>query len=194
MNCKLHGAMHERNLSGAVVSAGASFRATVRAFCRSCSADDGQSLAELGLVLPLLLLVLSGIFSFGILFNQYQVLTNATNDAARAFALSAGGGSGSTTSSAPNADPCAYVVTVTEADAPNLNSSSLNYTINYTVNSTSTKTTYSGSGSSGPTCASLAMNPLDTVQVTITYPVTMSIFRWANRSLTLSASSTELVQ
>lgn len=185
-----------KELCGDRGSAGARLvRAALHALwqCRH-SGDDGQSLVEFGLVLPLLLLVLSGIFSFGIVFNQFQILTNATNDSARAFALSANGGATSTTSSAPNGDPCAYVNTIVLADAPSLNSSNLKYTIVYTVTSTTTSTTYTGTGSSAPTCAGITMNSGDTVQVTVKYPVTTSIFQWATKSLTLSSSSTELVQ
>jgi Flp pilus assembly protein TadG len=195
MNSKAR-SIRGRDLSSGGGSAdGAFFRAAGRALWRcGHSADDGQSLAEFGLVLPLLLLVLSGIFSFGIIFNQFQILTNATNDSARAFALSANGGGSSTTSNAPNGDPCAYVNTLVQADAPSLNSSNLTYSIIYTVTSTTTSTTYTGTGSSAPTCAGITMTSGDTVKVTVKYPVTTSIFQWATKSLTLSSSSTELVQ
>jgi Flp pilus assembly protein TadG len=149
--------------------------------------EEGQSLAEFALVVPVLLL--TGIFSFGIIFNQYEVLTNSTNSAARAFALSANGAA-ATTSTAPNQDPCAYVKTIVQQDSPNLSSASLNYTINYTVTATNTKTTYNNP----PTCAGISMTQGDVVTVTVTYPVTTSLYGWATRNLTLTASSTELVQ
>jgi Flp pilus assembly protein TadG len=155
--------------------------------------EDGQSLVEFGIVVPLLLLVLTGIFSFGVIFNQYQVLTNATNSAARAFALSAGGAANST-STAPSADPCAYVATIVSGDVPGVNTTNLNYKIVYTVNSTSASTTYTGTGSTAPTCANLLMNSSDTVQVTVTYPVTALLYSWTSKSYTLTATSTEFVQ
>lgn len=155
--------------------------------------EDGQSLVEFGIVVPLLLLVLTGIFSFGVIFNQYQVLTNATNSAARAFALSAGGAANST-STAPNADPCAYVATIVSGDVPGINTTNLTYKIVYTVNSTSAQTTYNGTGSSAPTCANLEMNSSDTVQVTVTYPVSALLYSWTSKSYTLTATSTEFVQ
>lgn len=51
---------------------------------RSRLADDqGAQLVEFALVLPLLLLVLLGILDFGLLFQRYEVLTNAAREGAR---------------------------------------------------------------------------------------------------------------
>lgn len=149
--------------------------------------DRGQSLVEFGLVAPVLLLVLTGIFSFGIILNQYEVLTNATSAGARAFALSRG----ETSPALAASDPCAYAISLLEADAPNLSTSSLTFTIAYTNNTASPATVSSYTTS----CTALAgnMNSGDQVQVLATYPVTPIVFRWAARSLTMSASATELV-
>src|ERR1039458_6487808 len=63
-------------------------RTTARIEC-CCRGEEGSTVAEMALVLPILLAVLTGIFSFGIALNQYLVLTNAVNNGARAFAMSA---------------------------------------------------------------------------------------------------------
>jgi Flp pilus assembly protein TadG len=156
-------------------------------------AEEGQTLVEMGLVLPVLLVVLTGIFSFGIVLNQYLILTNAVNGGARAFALSAGGAANST-STATNEDPCSYAATTIINSAANLTSSNLTFTIVYTVNTTGTATTYSGTGTSKPTCAGILMNPSDVVQVKAVYPVTPVMYGWASKSLSLTAQSAELVQ
>lgn len=153
--------------------------------------DDGQSLVEFGLVLPLLLVVLTGIFSFGIILSQYEVLTDAVSAGARAFALSAGGASNSK-STATNSDPCAYAATTIQNAAPNLAASSLNYTITYTPVSGSAST-YTGSGTTAPSCSSLTMSFEDIVTIKATYPVTPIMFGWT-KSLTMSAQTAELVQ
>lgn len=153
--------------------------------------DDGQSLVEFALVLPPLLIVLTGIFSFGIILTQYEVLTDAVSAGARAFALSAGGSSNSL-STAANTDPCAYAATTIQNSAPNLAAASLNYTITYTPSGGSA-TTYTGSGSSSPSCSSLTMNFGDVVQVQATYPVTPKVFGWT-KTLTLTVQAAELVQ
>lgn len=148
-------------------------------------------MVEFALVLPPLLIVLTGIFSFGIILNQYEVLTNAVGSGARAFALSAGGASNST-STAANADPCAYAATVIQGSAPNLTAASINYTITYTT-AGGTSTTYTGSGTTAPSCASLTMNFDDSVTVKATYPAVPAVFGM-NQSLTMTAQAQELVQ
>jgi Flp pilus assembly protein TadG len=149
---------------------------------------------EFAVVVPLLLLVLTGIFSFGIIFNQYEVLTNATNSAARYFAASrdASKTSGANTM-APSGDACAYVATVVNGDSPNLTATSLKYKIVYTVAATKAPSTLANS-TNAPSCSSLSMTGGDTVTVTVTYPVSTALFGWATQNYTLSASSTELVQ
>ncbi|HOQ06551.1 MAG TPA: TadE/TadG family type IV pilus assembly protein [Clostridiales bacterium] len=44
---------------------------------------SGQSLVETALILPLLLLLLTGIIDFGLLFNSYLVISNASREGAR---------------------------------------------------------------------------------------------------------------
>jgi len=45
--------------------------------------EQGAELVEFALVLPLLLLVIVGIFDFGFLFRDYGVITNAAREGAR---------------------------------------------------------------------------------------------------------------
>jgi len=148
-------------------------------------------MVEFALVLPPLLIVLTGIFTFGIILNQYEVLTNAVSAGARAFALSAGGAANST-STAANADPCAYAASVIQGSAPNLVASSINYTITYTPASGSA-TKYTGTGATAPSCADLTMNFDDSVTVLATYPATPAMFGF-KQTLTMSAQAEELVQ
>lgn len=44
---------------------------------------SGQSLVEFAMVLPLLLLLVMGVFEFGRAWNAYQVITDASREAAR---------------------------------------------------------------------------------------------------------------
>lgn len=50
--------------------------------------QDGQSVVEFALVLPLLALILMSILQFGILFNNYLTLTDAVRAGARKAAVS----------------------------------------------------------------------------------------------------------
>lgn len=50
--------------------------------------DDGQAIVEFALVLPILMGLLLGIVQFGILFNNYETLTDAARVGARKAAVS----------------------------------------------------------------------------------------------------------
>ncbi|NLB79431.1 MAG: pilus assembly protein [Clostridiaceae bacterium] len=47
----------------------------------------GQSLVETAIVLPILLLIIMGIIEFGLLFNNYIIITNASREGARKAAI-----------------------------------------------------------------------------------------------------------
>jgi Flp pilus assembly protein TadG len=50
-------------------------------------AERGQAIVELALTLPLLLLIVLGIFDFGLMFQRYEVVTNAAREGARVAVL-----------------------------------------------------------------------------------------------------------
>jgi Flp pilus assembly protein TadG len=49
--------------------------------------ERGQAIVELALTLPLLLLVVLGVFDFGLMFQRYEVVTNAAREGARVGVL-----------------------------------------------------------------------------------------------------------
>lgn len=49
--------------------------------------SKGQSLVEIAIVLPILILIVMGIIEFGLLFNNYIIIANASREAARKAAL-----------------------------------------------------------------------------------------------------------
>jgi len=49
--------------------------------------ERGQAVIEIALTLPLLLLVVFGIFDFGFMFQRYEVVTNAAREGARLAVL-----------------------------------------------------------------------------------------------------------
>jgi Flp pilus assembly protein TadG len=57
------------------------------AFRRRVRSERGAELIEFALTLPLLLLLVLGIIEFGFLFQEYEVVTNATREGARIAAL-----------------------------------------------------------------------------------------------------------
>jgi Flp pilus assembly protein TadG len=52
--------------------------------------ERGQTMVELAMVLPMLLVLLLGIFQFGVAFNNYITLTDAVRAGARKAAVSRG--------------------------------------------------------------------------------------------------------
>jgi Flp pilus assembly protein TadG len=56
-------------------------------FVRDWSSERGAELVEFALTFPLLLLVTLGIIDFGLLFQRYEVLTNAAREGARISVL-----------------------------------------------------------------------------------------------------------
>jgi Flp pilus assembly protein TadG len=53
----------------------------------SARGDRGSELVEFALVLPILLVIVGGVFDFGLLFQRYQVVTNAAREGARMAVL-----------------------------------------------------------------------------------------------------------
>lgn len=91
----------------------------------SLRSEDGQAATELALVFPILLVILIAIAQFGILFNNYITLTDATRTGARKAAVSRFTG-----------DQGTAAALAVRAAASNLTSSKLNVSVtssNWTV-------------------------------------------------------------
>jgi len=84
--------------------------------------ERGQTMVEFALVVPILLVVVFSIIQFGILYNHYITLTDATRVGARKGAVSR---------TAPN--PIALAVAATRAAAPGLKPASLGVTATATA-------------------------------------------------------------
>lgn len=137
--------------------------------------DSGQALVEFALCLPFLLLLVFGIFTFGIAFENYLVLQNATNIGARQLAISRG----------QSTDPCSTASTAISNAAIALTSSSLNFS--FVLN---------GASYSGTSCTGGAANLVQgsTARVTVTYPCTLASYRWSYGACTLTSATAELIQ
>ena len=105
--------------------------------------QSGQAMVEMALVLPILLLVVTGILTFGLAFNNYVLLTEATSIGARTLAISRGA----------TTDPCATASSAVIAAAPLLSSANLAFT--FVLNGT----TYTGAScSSERKCSTRPIN------------------------------------
>ena len=156
-------------------------RRSARALMRA--GEQGSAIVEFAMILPMLLLLTTGVLVFGVAMNNYMQLTNAVSQGARALAVSA----------EITLDPCATAYTAITGAAPGLTPSKL--TFSYVLNGT----TYSGSTCSSTSVTSGAAGNLSsgtTATVTVTYPLNLSVFgkAFSASNAVLSATSTELVQ
>jgi len=139
-------------------------------------------MVEMALALPVLLLVLTGILTFGVAFNNYVSLTEATSVGGRALAISRGA----------TTDPCSLASSAVIAAAPLLTSANL--TFSFSLNGTA----YSGTScSSASTTTGAAANLVQgsNAVITVTYPCSLVVYgnNYAS-GCTLQAQITELVQ
>jgi Flp pilus assembly protein TadG len=155
-------------------------------YLRRC--EDGQSLVEFAVCLPVIMILMTGMFAFGIAVSNYIMLTNATSAAAMQLSISRG------QLASPNYDPCATAVAVVRAAAPTLVSANLHYGFvlngtTYASNTTSCTSTSETTGAAGN------IKSGQSITVTVTYPCSLAIFRANNfPSCLLTAQSSELVQ
>ena len=156
-------------------------------FLQLCRGDDaGQSAVELALCLPALLMVVTGIATFGLALNNYVTLTEATSVGARQISVQRG----------QTGDPCALASSALQSAAPLLKytgSASTGLAMTFKVYTTATaSTTYSAMPA---TCSAAALTQGMPVTVTATYPCTLQVYghNYAP-SCFLTAQSTEVTQ
>jgi Flp pilus assembly protein TadG len=143
--------------------------------------EEGQSLVEFALVVPVLLAVLLGIFQCGILFGNYLQLTNAVGAGSQYLQQIR-----STTS-----DPCKDTFTAIKSASPSLSSSNIGLTFTFT-SSAGTQTTVSGTSCSGDQTVMGAGEP---ATLTATYPAALTIMgvKFLPNGFLLSQTSTQYV-
>jgi len=145
------------------------------------SDETGQSLIEFALCLPMLMLIVTGLLSFGLTLNNYILLTNATAVGARQLAISRG----------QTVDPCALVVSAVNTAAPLLTTTK--YVFTFVLNGASySGTTCSSSSTTTGAAANLVQGA--PAKVTVTYPNSLGVYGMNFGTGTLQAQTTELVQ
>ena len=126
--------------------------------------DNGQAITEFALVLPILMAILLGIIQFGIIFNNYITLTDATRAGARKAAVSRFLN-----------DNGASAKTAVENSAQGLDQSVLDPTISVTASPD----------------WSMAGNQ---VTVTASYPYTINILGWTIKAGNLTSTTRERLE
>jgi Flp pilus assembly protein TadG len=145
-------------------------------FGREWSNEDGQALIELAVVLPVLLLVATGIGAFGVTMVNYLRLVDAVNDGARQMVIIR----------SQTSDPCATLSTIVTNAAPSLTASRFVFTF-----------AFNGTTYSGTTCTAGASNLVQGAsgKISATYPCSIAVFRESLApGCTLQAATAELIQ
>ena len=135
--------------------------------------EAGSVLLETALVLPIILLLMTGIFSFSVALYQKEELAHGVSTASRFLAIDAGA-----------TDPCADTASALYASAPTLSRSQI--TLSFVLDGVS----YAGTTCSGTTHLITG----HTAQLTATYPCSLSWYGSGPVSCSLRESITEVVQ
>lgn len=138
------------------------------------SRERGQSLIEFTLIVPLLLLITTGIIAFGIALHNDLVLTNAVNSGAQVLSMSRG----------QTTDPCATAYSAISGAAPSLTSG---MSLSFVINGTSYSSTTCTAAASGMVAGASA-------QVTATYPCVLPVSGQNFASCTLQSQVAEIIQ
>jgi Flp pilus assembly protein TadG len=140
----------------------------IRARLRA-SSDEGQSLLEFALCVPVLLLLVTGIMTFGLALNNYLVMTNAVSTSAQLLSVSRSN----------TTDPCSLTATSFTTSAPNLTASNLSFT--YVLNGVSygpykglSASTCSSSSTSTGAAGNLVAG--QSAEVTVSYPCNLAVY------------------
>jgi Flp pilus assembly protein TadG len=142
--------------------------------------EQGSALVEFALILPVLLLLTTGILIFGVAMNNYIQLTNAVSVGARTLVVNAG----------IAADPCQLGATAIENAAPGLTAANMSFT--FVFNGTS----YPNQSSCRTAAAESNLSGGSVLSVTATYPLNLAVYGkvFNLQNAVLSATSTEYVQ
>lgn len=121
---------------------------------------------ELALVLPVLLLLMTGTMAFSIALTNYLALYEATSVGARQLSISRGQGG----------DPCAIAGAAIAAAAPLLNNGGPVTGLGYSFTIYSTATTSVTYNSNPPSCSNATLVQGQTVTINTTYPCVLKTY------------------
>jgi len=133
--------------------------------------EEGQGIVEFALVLPILLAVLLGIVQFGIIFNNYETMTDASRVAARRAATSRFVG-----------DNGASAVTAAKNAAGNLDQTKLNIDVESCVPGTYPCSTQDWT------------TPGNEVTAKLTYPYSIKILDWTVKAGNITTVTKERLE
>lgn len=157
------------------------------------SGEEGGALVELALAMPIMLAMLTSIFSFSVVLYQKLQLGEAISNAGRVMALERG-----------DTDPCATTANAIYAAAPAL--AKANMTLTFTLGGTNTGgsvsggTSYGGTKGTAPSCTAAGNGGTAALQagwpaeVQATYPCSWFVFNAKLGTCSITTQVTEVIQ
>lgn len=146
------------------------------------NAERGGAIVEIALTLPVVMLIMTGIFSFSIALYQKLQLAEAVSNGGRVLAAERG-----------QTDPCADVAAQIWATTQGLTKSNLKLT--FVLNGTTVVNAKTGSG---VTCSGDGGSPYmvsgNTAQVLASYSVGVGVYGMSYMTIPINAQVTEVVQ
>lgn len=141
--------------------------------------EDGSQLVEMAVVAPLLLIILTGMASFGMALYSQQQLGLAAANAVQAVA----------TGTSLITDPCATVESDVTKSLPQFTAANITYTlVIYTKSTSSVTATGTGTGFSC-TADATDLTTFQPVILTVSYPYSwLPIFSWSKYGTTFKPS------
>lgn len=161
------------------------FRAPVRALRTKAvrllrRQDEGSAIVEMAVTLPIMMALITGIFSFSIALYQKLQLAEAVSNAGHVLATDRG-----------DTDPCNTATSALYAASPGLTQSKI--TLTYTLNGTAYSSgTTSCPGTSGAANSNMVAG--GTAEIQATYSCTLGVYGMKYTSCSVASQVTEVVQ
>lgn len=146
--------------------------------------DEGGALVEMAVTLPIVMVIMTGVFSFSIALYQKLQLAEAVSVGGRQLAVSRG-----------QTDPCTITTSAINTSAPGLipTTGTNGIKLTYILNGTST-TAGTSNGAGVTACSGKDLTAGSYAQITATYPCSLSVYGMSFTSCSLGTQITEVIQ
>jgi Flp pilus assembly protein TadG len=142
------------------------------------SDSEGGAIVEIAVTLPLVMLIMTGIFSFSMALYQKVQLAEAVSNTGHYLAVARG-----------DHDPCANAIADVYAGAPGLTANNINITI--TQAGTTLPASCPGIGANGP---STTLVQGDSATVQVTYSTGLGVYGSQFSNFNLTSQISEVIQ
>jgi Flp pilus assembly protein TadG len=142
----------------------------------SARKSEGGALVEIAVTLPLVLLIMTGIFSFSVALYQKLMLSEAVSAGGRQAAVEAG-----------QTAPCTDITNAVKSAAPGLDPTQMTTTITVTNPTTN-------ASKSCPGLAATDVASGDQIQLIVTYPCSLNVYGVSYAACSLTSEITEVAQ